>query len=318
MRLLYTYFPLKLRELFRSNIYRGFGLFLLVLVLTMAALLPRVSSDSAYTLAVLNDGDTQLGRGVIAALEADGGYRLRLCTSRRELEAAVLSGEVLCGYAFTKEADQRVARGSYTRLVEGLYREKSPAAALCDEAVCGAIFGGLAPGVAERALSQSFPEAAQGDFGERYARAAANSSPMEIILLGGDGQILQQDNGGMITGFLYNLLGALVIVFAIITAFYTKSIDKSLVSAGNSPLLVEFCAFLSYTVSYLALLVAAHLVTAAFLPQLLAEGRLLGQLVATALAGGVLQSLSRRFLSPAVIPLLPFAAVLLVAVTSLY
>lgn len=312
MSFAYTYITLKLRELFRSKLYKGFMAFVLLLAFSAALLLPRVDTDSAYTLAVLNEHQTLFGDAVIATLGQDGGYRLRVCTDRRELEGAVLSGEAFCGYIFAEDADKRIKQGKYTALLDSFYREKSPAAALCNEAVCGAVYEYIAPLVAQQSLTLN------GFATEQLPNADNNmAKSMKIVLLGADGQTAAGNNGQIITDFLYSVFCSLIVIFAIVTAFYTQSINKTLVFAGQKQTLVELCSFLSYSVSYLVILTAAHLVLGAFLPQLLADSRLLWKLLGTALLGGGLQLLSRRFLSPAVLPLLPFAAVLLVAAASI-
>lgn len=311
MKFAYTYVMLKLRELLRSGIYRGFIVFMLLLAISAALLLPRVDGDSAYTLAMLNTHQTRLGEAVIATLEQDEGYHIRVCTDRRELERAVLSGEALCGYDFSQDADRRIEKGRYTDLADSFYQQESPAAALCDEAVYGAIYSYIAPSVARQTLIQNgFAELPNPLVG-------AEAKSMTITLLGDHGQTLVGGNEKVVSNFIYSIFCSLTGIFAIVTAFYTKSIDKQLVFTGQKRVVVEMCSFLSYSVSYLVILVAAHLVLGAFLPSLLADGRLVWGIVGTAFVGGGLQLLSRRFLNPGVLPLLPFAALLLVAFANL-
>lgn len=312
MKFAFTYTTLKLRELLRSGIYRGFMGFMLLLAISAALLLPRVDSHSAYTLAVLNTHQTRLGEAVIATLEQDGGYRIRVCADRRELERAVLSGEAFCGYDFAEDADQRVEKGRYTDLVDSFYQKESPAAALCNEAVCGAVYAYIAPWVARQALVQNgFTQSPTTPLPSPEARR------MTITLLGADGQAMEVGNARVIIHFIYSILCSLTGIFAIITAFYTSSINEQLVFTGQKRAVVELCSFLSYSVSYLIILAATHLVLGVFLPSLLTDSRPVVGILATALVGGGLQLLSRRFLTPRVLPLLPFAAVLLVAVANL-
>ncbi|MEG1205814.1 MAG: hypothetical protein RSD74_05195 [Angelakisella sp.] len=319
MRFVLTYIRLKLKELFRSPLYLGFFGFMLLLALCMALLFPHVSETSPFTLAVLNEHSTLLGQQVTAALEQDGGYLLRICKDRRELEARVLSGEALCGYAFREKADARIQSGRYTNLVDSFYREKSPAAALCDEAVCGAVFSAIAPLAANRYLEQTklLDATTQQQLLNSYAATMAKGSLMNITLLGMGDENKTGDTGSIITRFLYSIYCSLVGIFAIIAAFYTHSIDKSLVFAGQKPALVGLCSLLAYSVSYLVILTAVHLVTVSLMPGLLTDVRFLWSIPVTAAVGGMLQAFARRFLSPAILPVLPFAPVLLLAVTLL-
>lgn len=255
MNFFVTYFWLNLKNVVRTRVYRCFGTFLLLLTLGFVLLVPRTDARSPFTLAILNEGETKLGAAVTATLTKDGGYRLLLCQNQRELSAAVLSGQAIGGYAVSPKADDRVANGRYTGLVDSFYREKSPVASLCDEAICGAVFAAIAPSIAGNTLAlEGFPGLEQAAE-EQFRLALAEGNPMQITLLGLAGQPTQVEVGDNLASLCTTGYLLLTGLFGIITVFYTNSIRKELVLAGQSRFVVGTCNFLAQLTATLLLLV---------------------------------------------------------------